>query len=473
MKKKYLHLSFIFISLTWCALLFQNCNKMSSSLSSKSDIKFDNLNTCENPDFINYPACDVCKDGSKKFPSCLTVIPTPDNLNQCDRIELINYEQLSKDKIRLYLNVKSRDINISEGQEITKSRVNDEGQLDYTFSINKASPINLELSNTSCNKPGYSFKFDVPFAKEISVADKNRLDNLLNSKLDSVFKGKIIFKIQKFGYDIYTYQRSEINDTNVMMVASLTKLVTSINLMKLWDKQKFNLDDYVVNHLPEFNNSRKNEIKIKQLMAHTAGFKSDSDHEQNTNITLQEAVSRIAADNNIMLSIPGATARYGGVGFQVAMGLTEKFANKSYKDYFNEAVLAPCKMQNTIYNTDHYRNNPNGGMGLQTNAKDYLALLKMFNSGGFCGSQRILSTNAINEIIKSQTDGVNDQYGLGIWRLHHENSKLVEVGHGSMFGQYAWSNIIKKYYAVLLIPPGTSDFQNYDDIRELVRSIVE
>ncbi len=64
----------IFISVTFTVLLFQNCSKMSSNYNaSSSGIK--GLNTCDSQLLINYPACNVCINGSKNPPSCIDTTP--------------------------------------------------------------------------------------------------------------------------------------------------------------------------------------------------------------------------------------------------------------------------------------------------------------------------------------------------------------------------------------------------------------
>ncbi len=58
-------------------------------------------------------------------------------------------------------------------------------------------------------------------------------------------------------------------------LASISKIFTSVAVMKLYEEGKFRLDDPVAKYIPEFAQKGKAKVTIRQLMTHTSGFEAE------------------------------------------------------------------------------------------------------------------------------------------------------------------------------------------------------
>lgn len=82
-------------------------------------------------------------------------------------------------------------------------------------------------------------------------------------------EGKVIF--QK-SYGFHTYEKTQaVKNTDVYDVASLTKILATLPLlMEMEEKGKIELDDKLSHLLPEYRNSNKKKITLKELLSHHA-----------------------------------------------------------------------------------------------------------------------------------------------------------------------------------------------------------
>jgi CubicO group peptidase (beta-lactamase class C family) len=74
-----------------------------------------------------------------------------------------------------------------------------------------------------------------------------------------------------------TEPEHEMTTETVFDLASLTKpLATATSLMVLIDQKKLRIDDHVSQYFDEFKTPEKQNITVRQLMTHTAGFVPDN-----------------------------------------------------------------------------------------------------------------------------------------------------------------------------------------------------
>lgn len=86
-------------------------------------------------------------------------------------------------------------------------------------------------------------------------------------------KGKVIYQ-KNFGYHEYN-KKIEVEDTTVYDLASLTKILASLPLvMELVDKKELTLDSKLSEMLPEYKNSNKANITLRDMLSHYARFKA-------------------------------------------------------------------------------------------------------------------------------------------------------------------------------------------------------
>ena len=117
-----------------------------------------------------------------------------------------------------------------------------------------------------------------------------------NKKLDDYFTRKIQ-KAQIIGLQVASVGNGElvwhgsygvkemntanaVNDSTLFMIASCSKPVTALGIMKLYDQGNINLDDDINDYLP-FNiinpNYPEEKITIRMLLTHTSSLRDDWD----------------------------------------------------------------------------------------------------------------------------------------------------------------------------------------------------
>lgn len=263
-------------------------------------------------------------------------------------------------------------------------------------------------------------------------------------------KGKEVYA-GAFGLADREAQRPMQRDT-LVRIYSMTKPVTGVALMTLYDEGKFQLDDPLEKHLPEFANMRvfaghgedgkpkyealRRPITIRDLMRHTAGLTSgdndtspvgeifrsvDPDKLDNTLAQLVEELSGVP-----LLYQPGARWLY-SPAVEVQAYLVERLSGERFDEFLRRRIFDPLKMVDTRYTLreqDHARlaavytraddgtfapltddkvihlNQKKwpltpGGYGLVSTLDDYMRFARMLLNEGELDGARVLSADAV------------------------------------------------------------------------------
>ncbi len=159
----------------------------------------------------------------------------------------------------------------------------------------------------------------------------------------------------------------------LVQIYSMTKPITGVALMTLYDQGKFKLDDPVVKYIPEFTGMKvyagsdssgappletpRRAMTILDLMRHTAGLSSGDSKvayvdaayaaadPTNRNITLSEEARRLAQVP--LVFHPGERWEYSPAVDMQAL-LIERLSGEPFDQYLQEHVLTPLKMTHTM-----------------------------------------------------------------------------------------------------------------------------
>lgn len=179
-------------------------------------------------------------------------------------------------------------------------------------------------------------------------------------------RGSVVH-FEKFGLqDIEANKPMELD--TIFRIYSMTKPITSVALMMLYENGLLRLDDPVTKFLPEFEKVKAyvkegeladltREITIHDLLTHTAGLSygdTDSPVDElyrqadlfRTDITLQEMV-RCLTDLPLA-NQPGQMWRY-SVATDVVGYLVEVISDMSLAEFFEEKILKPLGMEDTAF----------------------------------------------------------------------------------------------------------------------------
>ncbi len=228
-------------------------------------------------------------------------------------------------------------------------------------------------------------------------------------------------------------------------IASMTKAVTSIAAMQLYEQGRFALDDPAEKYLPELANLMVFEsfdnvtgrykvrpaakrVTIRHLFTHTSGLAYAF-----TSPIVRDFKPRDVEkfEAGPLLFEPGTQWIY-GTSVDWVGRLVETLSGKNLEEYFRERIFTPLGMSDTFYNvpetkqarlvTVHRRqdgrpdaplteqpNQPqlpattfNGGGGLSSTASDYIRFERMILNGGTLDGARILSADTVALMTKNQ-----------------------------------------------------------------------
>jgi CubicO group peptidase (beta-lactamase class C family) len=310
----------------------------------------------------------------------------------------------------------------------------------------------------------------------IDKAAKARIDAALKSFADS---GKVagvsalIFEKNKevyfnaFGY-ADREAKAPMDRNTIVRIYSMTKPVTGVALMTLYEKGAFQLDDPLSKYAPEFANMKvykgvdasgnlilepaKRSITIRDLTRHTAGFVTSTDlpglkelvwktDPMNPKNTLSEMAKKLASLP--LLFHPGDQWAY-GPSVDVQAYLVERLSGKPFDQYLKENIFDPLGMAHTRYvvtegdrkrfaamyhrsddgkltrlpdeedtfNTKSWPLKP-GGFGLTSTLDDYMKFIRMLVNKGTLGKATILKPETIKLMATSHlSDSITQRMWL-------------------------------------------------------------
>ena len=151
-------------------------------------------------------------------------------------------------------------------------------------------------------------------------------------------------------------------------IYSMTREVTSLAVLQLYEQGKFEFDDPITKYLPQFeaqkvlldsestdvtaSRMREGDITVAHLLTHTSGLGSRSSRlyrEQRVrdkNISLDEMVDNAARVP--LFHDPGTAFRY-GIHATILGKLVEVWAGQPFEDYLRENVFLPLEMNSTMF----------------------------------------------------------------------------------------------------------------------------
>lgn len=186
-----------------------------------------------------------------------------------------------------------------------------------------------------------------------------------------------------------------INSDTQFRLASVSKPITALAIMKLIEDGDLSLDDKLLDFYPELPKSFEG-ITIEQLITHQAGLLDYIDDNTNImsldNLTTPEVLALIGDSGlgNLMFQ-PGTRGEYSNTGYVFLALIVEKVTNKSFPEYLDEFIFHPSGMTNSfvISENDHLGDHgENYALSFGTNLK-----VKGFNSLIYGASGVVSTTN--------------------------------------------------------------------------------
>jgi CubicO group peptidase (beta-lactamase class C family) len=302
---------------------------------------------------------------------------------------------------------------------------------------------------------------------------------------------------------------------SIFRIYSMTKPITSVAAMMLWEEGRFLLGDPIAKYLPELGPLKvaaqngaeldylpmARPITIQDLLRHTSGltyeFRGTGPvHKMYTAAKVssraQSSADQIATLGKLpLLHQPGTRWEYGR-STDVVGRLVEVLSGMPLSAFFERHILAPLDMVDTAFHVPQHhharlaeafpqdpdsgaavqlqyvRDPPkfeSGGGGLVSTAADYARFLQMLLNGGTLGGVRLLSRKTVELMtadhlgpLTGAPDLLLPGHGFGLGfavRLHAGIAQVPgSVGQyfwGGLAGTTFWVDPAEQLFALLLI----------------------
>lgn len=313
-------------------------------------------------------------------------------------------------------------------------------------------------------------------------------------------------ELRAFGYRDLEARQPMTTDT-IFRIASMSKAVTSVAVMMLYEEGKFTLHDPVSKFIPGFANSvvavppaadapagttystvpAKRPIQIRDLLTHTAGLtygdglaahlyreaKLQGWYFADKDETIGQVIDRLATLP--LHGQPGEVWQY-GYATDVLGRLVEVVSGMPLDRFFEERIFGPLKMPDSsfflppekearlakVYGLEDgklvpgsqgdYVRGPrkcfSGGAGLLSTATDYGRFLQMLLNGGELEGVRLLGPKTVELMVQNHTGSLfswdTGAFGLGFWVM----KDLGSYGEVGSLGSYGWGSAYFPQYVV-------------------------
>lgn len=285
-------------------------------------------------------------------------------------------------------------------------------------------------------------------------------------------------------------------ENTLFRVASMTKPVTAVAVLQLWERGLLDLDEPVSRFYPCMESPRiavienggivstapaKNTIRVSDLLSHTSGVGCapvDALLPATNRVPLKEAV-RIISGDPLAFEPRSAQAYSATAAFDLAAGIVETVSGTAFDDYLEKNVFAPLGMTDTTFAPtkeqwarmapmhdrtadgksvcaqtaegcvfeDFILERMAAGAGLASTAEDYIRFAEMLCS---CGRTReggrVLSERAVARM--SAPNVPEGLMGCEKWGLGVRVITGADYPHGLGVGCFGWSGAYGTHFWV-------------------------
>ncbi|MDK2808918.1 MAG: hypothetical protein PWP24_1655 [Clostridiales bacterium] len=260
------------------------------------------------------------------------------------------------------------------------------------------------------------------------------------------------------GYDDKAKKLAPTKDT-MYGIGSVSKIFTTLSVLKLCEEGKLDLDTPVYEYLKEFTmaDARYRQITPRMLLNHSSGLMGSS----LGNSILLGDVDTSTHDHFLSLlkkqrlkADPGAFSVYCNDGFTLAEILVEKVSKQTFSDFIAKNFTTPLGMTNTKSPSDTFDTAKIAGIYSADNTKLPYEALCAYGAGGlystaedlcklstlFTSDTKLLSKDLISSM-------ANKEYENGQWYPEEDSALSYGLGWDSVdtypFTQYDISALVK------------------------------
>ncbi len=190
--------------------------------------------------------------------------------------------------------------------------------------------------------------------------------NAINENIKKEFVGNFAMAIMKNGKvekEIFHSYKKTVNNNTIFQIASMSKFVTAVGVMKLAEAGKINLDTPISRYLKrwqlppsKFDNE---QVTARRLLSHTAGLTDELGYNGFKNKesvqTLEASLTKAKdADEGVSGEVkvgiePNSQWKYSGGGFTLLQLLIEETSGQTFNEYMTDSLFKPLNMNSSSY----------------------------------------------------------------------------------------------------------------------------
>ncbi|MFO8055343.1 MAG: glycoside hydrolase family 3 N-terminal domain-containing protein [Bacteroidales bacterium] len=292
--------------------------------------------------------------------------------------------------------------------------------------------------------------------------------------------GEVFFH-KAFGHHTYNETRP-VQKTDLYDLASVTKIAAAtLAIMKLQENGQIDIDQYLSTYLPELKNTDKQNIILREMMAHQAGlhswipfykntinkagvpspliYKAQPDSVYNLQVADQMYIASSYRDTIIKeIKESGINVsrryKYSDLGFYLLKYVIDTLTGQNMADYLQQTYYSPMGLQRMVFHPlkrfqkreiipteddQVFRNQlihghvhdpgaammggTSGHAGLFSNAADLAAIMQMLlNNGAYAGT-KFLDSATVNQFTSRQFPLNKNRRGIGFDKPLPDNKK--------------------------------------------------
>lgn len=268
-----------------------------------------------------------------------------------------------------------------------------------------------------------------------------------------VAKGNEIIYRKSFGYCVK--EKNELlNDSSLFQIASVSKVITGIGIMLLYEQGKLKLNQSVQSVLPSFPFK---DITIQHLLSHRTGipnytyFCSEFLKNETTTLSNQDVLDVIAKHQPVCYYKPNTRFSYSNTNYVLLALIIEKISGKPYSEFLKDELFLPLGMNHSFTATslDFTKKNISKGYtqsykqvasdrfdGVLGDKGIYTTTYDLFLLSTALYQQKLLTTQT-QELAYTPhcPEKKLSNYGLG-WRMKNWATKDKEIFHNGWWHGY-------------------------------------
>lgn len=349
-----------------------------------------------------------------------------------------------------------------------------------------------------------------PEAVGISSSRLDRMQTRMNAYVDEGRTAGILTMVARRGQTVHFETHGMRDKENglkmehdtIFRIYSMTKPITSVAVMMLFEEGHFQLNDPVHRYIPAFKDIQVYDetadngsntvqsarpVTIRDLLTHTSGLTYGVFGNSPVDIMYREAgILRPDQDLESMVDAlgkiplihqPGTKWNY-SVSTDVLGYLVEVVSGQPFGDFLEDRIFGPLGMKDTGFEVpkndlnrfaNNYRYTPegelvlqdgaedsrfagpitfySGGGGLVSTAQDYFRFAQMLLNGGELDGKRLLGLKTVELMAMNHLEGEwapGRGFGLGV-SVVTDVAKTQQLGTE---GTYGWSGLAKTYFFI-------------------------